>query len=493
MSLFERRVERKEFDELKSEINNKINFLTEEIQRKATDSEESARAAADNAIEIEGKIRNTEANVNNALKNLEEYKSQALLEVQAIQSERKELTETNTKLITNIKENQDLHTQLIKSKESTTLAVSEISENFEKIKSLLTEAEELPSAVTSTKKLVEEAEELNEKLQNLLTHSMKRKSEIDELHKQIYGHDVRDSAGAVEHIDGIKDHLDATYTNLEERSKDLESSIQSLTSDITDKHKTLLNKQKDLFENLVSESKSRITSINEQITNLLPGAMAAGLSAAYENKKTEETETLKKFEKTFKASILGLISVSLIPFAVDIYLLAWQSKDIIQLIKDTPNLIISILPLYFPVLWLAYSTNKKINLSKRLIEEYTHKAVLGKTFSGLSNQIDKLPQEESLKEDLRTRLLFNVMQVSAENPGKLITNYNKSDHPLMEALENSAKLSDSVESLAKIPGLSVLAQKLSERSDEFLRAQQQKIEKGFATQEILESPENIKS
>jgi hypothetical protein len=208
-------------------------------------------------------------------------------------------------------------------------------------------------------------------------------------------------------------------------------------------------------------------------------------------KKTDEETALKGYNLGFRLAILGLVFVSLIPLAVDVYLLNWKGADLVKVLQDTPNLIISILPLYFPVLWLAYSTNKRLNLSKRLIEEYTHKAVLGKTFSGLSNQIDSLPQESLVKDELRTRLLFNILQVSAENPGKLITNYQKSDHPLMEALETSAKLSDSVDALSKIPGFSSIAKRLSAKSDELLRAQERKVDVGLATQDVLE-PEDDK-
>ena len=134
---------------------------------------------------------------------------------------------------------------------------------------------------------------------------------------------------------------------------------------------------------------------------------------------------------------------------------------------------------------MAYSANKRINLSKRLIEEYTHKAVLGKTFSGLSNQIDLLPQQSEVKEELRNQLLFNILQVSAENPGKLISNYNKSDHPLMDALENSAKLSDAVDSLSRIPGFASLAKKLGEKTEDLLETQRRKVEAGLSAQVTL--------
>jgi hypothetical protein len=58
----------------------------------------------------------------------------------------------------------------------------------------------------------------------------------------------------------------------------------------------------------------------------------------------------------------------------------------------------------------------------------------------------------------------------------------------MDALENSAKLSDSVETLSKLPGFSMLAKKLATRTDELLSAQAEKVENGLATQEVMEKP-----
>lgn len=127
-------------------------------------------------------------------------------------------------------------------------------------------------------------------------------------------------------------------------------------------------------------------------------------------------------------------------------------------------------------------------MSKRLIEEYTHKAVLGGTFSGLSNQIESLPRDSLVRDELRTKLLFNLLQVSSENPGKLITDYNKSDHPLMDALENSAKLSGSIETLSKLPGFSAIAKKLAARTEELISNETKKVVDGLAAQSELEKP-----
>src|SRR5690606_38175611 len=132
-----------------------------------------------------------------------------------------------------------------------------------------------------------------------------------------------------------------------------------------------------------------------------------------------------------------LIGVSFIPLIVSIVFLS-MGIDLIEVIRRIPRLVLAIIPMYIPVLWLAYSANKKLNLSKRLIEEYAHKEVLSRTYEGLSTQIASIQNPEQ-SEELKFRLLANFLQVSSENPGKLISNYEASDHPIMEALEQSYK------------------------------------------------------
>ncbi len=161
-----------------------------------------------------------------------------------------------------------------------------------------------------------------------------------------------------------------------------------------------------------------------------------------------------------------MVCVSLIPFYVSIRALI-DNVEMAEVILRMPRLVVAILPLYIPVLWIAYSSNKKLNLSKRLIEEYTHKEVLSKTFEGLSTQILNIKDSE-VSSDLSNRLLYNILEVSSENPGKLISDYNKSDHPLMDALDKSVKLANAVERLTKIPGLSKLVSVLDKKAKDIV-------------------------
>lgn len=486
MGLFDKGVEQKDFDEFKAEINQRLSELSEEIRRKITDDEATASQSAKNAHEAEQRIRETEKFVSKAVLDLETYRDQALVEVQRLQEQILSNSEANQTLATSIEKNNQLSAELFAGKSKIDEFLIEIRNTHEQITESLAAANKLPESVAEIGALAEASRKQSEDLQSLLNHSMKRKADIDDLHKSICGYEIKNSEGVSEHVDGLKDELEKSYTSVSSRTDKLSDVLDEVTSEIAEKHKEQLSEELVKFEEFITDSNEKVVAVSDQLKALLPGAMAAGLSAAYEEKKTDEETALKGYNLGFRLAILGLVFVSLIPLAVDVYLLNWKGADLVKVLQDTPNLIISILPLYFPVLWLAYSTNKRLNLSKRLIEEYTHKAVLGKTFSGLSNQIDSLPQESLVKDELRTRLLFNILQVSAENPGKLITNYQKSDHPLMEALETSAKLSDAVDALSKIPGFSSIAKRLSAKSDELLRAQENKVDFGLATQDVLE-------
>jgi 2-oxo-4-hydroxy-4-carboxy--5-ureidoimidazoline (OHCU) decarboxylase len=77
--------------------------------------------------------------------------------------------------------------------------------------------------------------------------------------------------------------------------------------------------------------------------------------------------------------------------------------------------------------------------------------------------------------------LYNILEVSSENPGKLISDYNKSDHPLMDALDKSVQLATAFEKLEKIPGFSKLAEKLNKKSKSILENEDEKANAGLNT------------
>lgn len=303
-------------------------------------------------------------------------------------------------------------------------------------------------------------EQLHSKIDSLHKNIVSKNNEIKKLHDEIFGYTVEDENGKAAVVKGRKDELETAYKKLQAEISEHYDKAMNNYQTMAQKMAEFESSKKSEFENMVQTWQSDFEKEKEKIQSLLPGALTTGLSHAYAKKTESELKERSRHELTFKISIIIMILISLIPISISTYYL-WHEQPI----SLQRSLIV--LPLYLPLLWLAYSSSKKANLSKRLIEEYAHKEALSKTYEGLAKQIEGLGNN-SMSEDLRLKLLYNVLEVSSENPGKLISDYNTSDHPVMEALDKSVKLANSIEKLANIPGfgkiVDMLGKKVSENS-----------------------------
>jgi len=490
-------VEPEEFERFSKDVLSKINSLEgfvslriseleKEINLKATDSEVQARAAADSALEIEKSIAGIGANVRSIFNDLEVCKNAEGRELDEIQGIRNSLEIDTQELAAAIATVRSAYDDFSAKKNEVDSAIAETYGDLSDLNKILAGKQALDEQINTISTLFDKSSEAHKNISGLLNHSLKKKSEIDELYNSVFGYEIKGEDGEVQAVDGLYDELNTAYEDVKNGLEGVSSVVAGVVREVEDKYRLELEGQKKDFDAFILNSKEIVNSVDNKLKGLLPGSMAAGLSAAYEEKKREEEKSQEAYSENFKYAIGAMVAISLIPFGVDVFLLFGKNLDIVEVVKGTPNLIVSILPLYFPVLWFAFSTNKKLNLSKRLIEEYTHKAVLGKTFSGLSNQIESLSHERAVKDELREKLLFNMLQVSSENPGKLITDYNKSDHPFMEALENSSKLGGAIEALSKLPGFSALADKLSRKAQDIVESQSKKVEAGLGMHEAFE-------
>jgi len=353
----------------------------------------------------------------------------------------------------------------------------ESTENLEAATGLVNDADSISEALENHKEMLSEFEDFHIKIKTSLNSSHKKKLEIDALYSDIFGYKIEaDNEEDEEQIvEGLKSELESTYSELKRSSHFLDERLVSIRELSENSYQESLSSFDEKFDTFIEGCNLTFNDANNSIKRLLPNALTAGLSSAYGEKREGEETSQVRLEKSFGRAIMGLVAISIIPFSFDAYMLLVQKLPLMEVINNTPKLMLSVFPLYFPVLWYAYSSNKKLNLSKRLVEEYTHKEVLSKTFEGLSAQIENISQKE-LSEELRTKLLFNILDVNSENPGKLISDYNKVDHPLMDALDKSAKLAGSVEKLSKIPGFSALTKKLDEKAQRILSVNSERID-----------------
>lgn len=271
------------------------------------------------------------------------------------------------------------------------------------------------------------------KIKDMLTKSSELKTEISDLYDEIFGYETENG----EQEEGLKDKLAEAYKKLSEDMKKLSNDFVQLKNDKTSE-----------FNQVISDAKSQHDAVVAEIRSHLPDGVAAGLAGAFHEKKETETKTMEENYKKFDNLLKWMVGVALLPFGVYLFWL-FTGKTMDEVIRAIPNMTIAVLPLYAPLIWLGIHLNKKINLSKKLIEEYAYKEAISKTVTGVSEQLKTLQNEEASQE-IYENLIRLIISASADNPGKYITEYNKCDNPFVEILSDPKKFEKLLE---KTPGL----------------------------------------
>jgi hypothetical protein len=246
----------------------------------------------------------------------------------------------------------------------------------------------------------------------------KQAQEIKQAYIEVFGGKITDEKGNTQVVSGFVDELNDAYNDLQIQLKSLETST------------------KENYHDSIQKWNVEYAELKDKIEKLLPGAMSAGLAYAFIDKGEQEQKERKNSATTFYIAIGVLIVVSMLPVFINLSLLRQTAENSIEeAVKILLNLTWAMLPIYIPILWVAIFANKSMNLSKKLIEEYSHKEAMAKTYEGLASQIQKLP-DDALSRELGNKLIENTLNASADNPSRHITNYNTCDNPVMELLNN---------------------------------------------------------
>ncbi|EKT3957826.1 hypothetical protein JE957_001646 [Flavobacterium psychrophilum] len=458
------------YNSLIIQVNN-FKLLVSEVEKRSPEYEKEAKQASRKTSEFKNKASDTLIQINevfnesNIIKStISKLSSELSDSIQNVKSEYEDLLDSNEKI--EIKK-EEVFTKIL----SIEAKINLVEETFEN-------HPELSEELQSLEEFLAKIEDIHNKSNLLLKTITTRKNEIDRLHNEIIGFtEVNDETDEETHINGLKDDLEQAYNGLDEKLETLKVEIDNLEKESKLNYEVFHKESNDINLKMFNAWNEKYNNLNKKIENLLPNALTAGLSYAFSDKKNEEVKSYDNHKKQFSNGIMSMIGVSLIPFAISVYFIV-KGVDINTVINRVPRLVLAILPLYIPVLWLSISSSKKMNLSKRLIEEYSHKEVLSKTFEGLSSQIEGLG-EENISSNLKITLLQNFLHMYSENPGKLISNYDTSDHPIMELLENTNRLENSIEKLNKIPGMEKLVNLLEKKAKEKMTQTTGKIEKGL--------------
>jgi hypothetical protein len=441
--------------------------LTEELTKKAGDYTDSAKQSSRIATGYKNK---SELSKNTILQYQVDAEA-SLSNINAIQDS-VNITGAEISRLANIAA--EKHDEIVAVGNEVTDRKTNIEEDIQELEELFEDVDSLTDKLSKLKDILSDSEDTLTKIEAVSKVINGRKKELDELFIEVFGYtDEKDNT----EVEGLKDQLESAYDELSKKIEVESDNIEQVSKKASTSFSDFSNSVNDQHTKHLDDWTSRYEGLENKIESLLPNALTAGLSSAYSEKKTIEIKEYENLNKTFIKAIAGLIIVSILPLCVGCYSLA-TNKSFDKVIEDLPRLVLSFLPLYIPVLWVAYSSSKKMNLSKRLSEEYSHKEVLSKTFEGLSSQIENI-SDSKISEDLKNKLLYNLLEVSSENPGKLISDYNKADHPLMDALDKSVQLATAVEKLEKLPGFSKLAQKVNNRSKTIIVEENIRANKGL--------------
>jgi hypothetical protein len=446
--------------------------MREEFLITTTDDVKNAKENSKKTSEYRNRVKGKLSEVEEIVQNLN-------FELEKAREIKNEINDFNTQAATQKLSIDEAKSRLDDSESEYERKLEAIESRTSSFQAILDKYPDLDDQMAKVDDFILEVENNVDKSDQSLGVLNKKKVEVDNLHRKIFGYvQTNEETGIETKIEGLKDELEDAYGKI---SADLEESKKRINEQHSNYEKS--------YEKFQKSYKTKYAKINEDIAALLPDALTAGLSSAFSKKKDEEVNSSKILQSRFNVGIGLMIGVSLIPAFISVYFL-FNGKSLEDVILSLPRMVLAILPLYVPIVWFTYSANKKLNLSKRLIEEYAHKEVLSRTYEGLSTQISSI-SDDAQSEELRFRLLSNFLQVTSENPGKLISNYEASDHPLMEALEQSYKFQMTVDKLEGIPGMGKVAAMIERKTKRKAKERIEKVEEALSEVDDEETTEKI--
>ena len=333
MGFLTKHVELVSYNKTIKDLKKDIKILKIELEKKPSDDIKAARHALSKCTEYKNRCEENQKNIYTIQKNISVKESETIMS------------------FNNIKEYHDSILRINQLSLETEIEINTLKDKIYTVDTLFENRDTLHSNIEELSGFYENGTDLANKIDAIYKGIKSKKNEIESLSYEILGYDEEDEEDKTKliHINGLKDTLEKSYGNIIIDLEQLKKSLIEIDATTTVKYDDFIEKKEQKFTSLVHE-----------VEELLPKALTAGLSHAYSKKRIEEKASSKILTKNFIISIRWLVAISLIPFMVSIYLLV-SGTGVINVIEDMPRMVLSILPLYIPIVWLAYSSNKKIN------------------------------------------------------------------------------------------------------------------------------------
>lgn len=216
-----------------------------------------------------------------------------------------------------------------------------------------------------------------------------------------------------------------------------ETSIDTLLNQCKAAFSTLkvLAEKADMVEQRIAHYEARLAEIENQsvsqletITRLLPGATAAGLAHAFDDRRQTFLKPAVRWQWVFVGSVVCLAILALTGL-INVYhtdpTLGWDTLGRSWLAR---------LPIAAALIWLALHSSRESALAKRLEEDYGYKAAVAASFQGFQKQMADIGASVPDGAPLTT-LCANTLSTISSPPGRIYEKHRLTITPAGELVE----------------------------------------------------------
>ncbi|MCG7324622.1 hypothetical protein [Achromobacter sp. ACRQX] len=287
-------------------------------------------------------------------------------------------------------------------------------------------------------------------IQSAQEHADSVRAELDRIHTSAK-QQATEIEGQQQRVESAATSVGEVFTDIQQRALEINIACEGVLASqekavaASMKSKTLADKAEnteeiiEAYEKRLSELEAQSKAQLETITSLLPGATAAGLAHAFDDRRKTFLKPGQRWQELFVGSIALLVLLALSGLW-NIYSeavpLTWNELVLLWLAR---------LPIAAALVWLALHSSREAALAKRLEEDYGYKAAIAASFQGFQKQMGDIASSRTESSPL-ARLCEDTLATIANPPGRIYEREQLSISPseeLVGAATNATGLAKS--------------------------------------------------
>ncbi len=248
------------------------------------------------------------------------------------------------------------------------------------------------------------------------------------------------SDAATELLTGIRAHKAAAEADATAAasSRETASTAAVATKSLADKAE-IIESAVLAYEQRLAQLEAQCKTQLDAITGLLPGATAAGLAHAFDDRRKTFLKPGSRWQWLFVGSVILIVLLALSGLW-HVYLsgvsLTWDELVRVWLAR---------LPIAGALVWLALHASREAALAKRLEEDYGYKAAIAASFQGFQKQMADISSTAPEGSPL-SKLCGDTLATIAMPPGRIYEKHKLTTTPTGEL----AAIATEVAGLAKV-------------------------------------------